>query len=458
MSKKKVRVEMRKNRNKPPRENDFTRDFRDGERRAVDADAGERVRAKGEQSRHRTIVQDTAAAAGSPDAGAAAVRGRVLRVHGLQSVVEAEEGRLFRCAVRRLLKTLATDERNAVTTGDVVWFRPSNVEFESKGQTLSEGEGFARDPRFIAEPLLYQAGMDKLAQEIKLNPSLNLNPLPPSNVAPLEGIIEKVEPRHGVLTRSSRRREHILVANVDQLAIVVSLVEPNLKPHLIDRYVAAAQKGGLKPVLCLNKADRRGSGRTPAAGRVLHPVGHRHAAHERRHLSRRGPASRTPPRPGDGLFRAVRRGEVVAAQRHPAGLGPFGEGCKRREPEGAAHDHLRPTAAARRRRLGGGHAGRATARSSGTCGRRRWKASSGTSARSCRCAASRTAPTRTRPAAPSRTRWPATSSASGVTTAISGWCRGLRRTNDSAVISPVGHISPTGLITAGALPVPQRTT
>jgi ribosome biogenesis GTPase len=45
------------------------------------------------------------------------------------------------------------------------------------------------------------------------------------------------------------------VANVDQLAIVMSLVEPDLKVHLIDRYVASAAKGGLAPVLCLNKAD-----------------------------------------------------------------------------------------------------------------------------------------------------------------------------------------------------------
>ncbi len=48
----------------------------------------------------------------------------------------------------------------------------------------------------------------------------------------------------------------MLVANVDQLVIVMSLVEPDLKPHLIDRYLAAASKGGLAPVLCLNKIDR----------------------------------------------------------------------------------------------------------------------------------------------------------------------------------------------------------
>ncbi|MBM3981399.1 MAG: ribosome small subunit-dependent GTPase A [Planctomycetes bacterium] len=202
--KKKVRVELRKNREKPPRENDLTRDFKEGDGRADDAHSGERVRAKGNLSRYRTVVQTDADDGTSMPAtnAAACVRGRVLRVHGLASVVETDDGRTFRCAVRRLLKSLATDERSVVTTGDVVWIRAAR-------------EGVESD----------------------------------------EAIIERVEPRHGVLTRASRRREHVLVANVDQLAIIMSLVEPNLKPHLIDRYLAAAQQGGLKPVLCLNKAD-----------------------------------------------------------------------------------------------------------------------------------------------------------------------------------------------------------
>src|SRR5262245_32374540 len=122
--KKKVRVEMRKNRNKPPRENDLTRGFREDDGRVEDSHSSERVRAKGDQSRYRTIVEG-----GEADTATAGdlIRGRVLRVHGLQSVVEADDGRTFRCAVRRLLKTMATDERNVVTTGDVVWFRPARV-------------------------------------------------------------------------------------------------------------------------------------------------------------------------------------------------------------------------------------------------------------------------------------------------------------------------------------------
>src|SRR4029450_5485593 len=69
-----------------------------------------------------------------------------------------------------------------------------------------------------------------------------------------EGVIERVEPRHGVLTRASRRREHVLVANVDQVVFVMSLVEPDLKPHLIDRYLASAEMGGIGPLLCLHNA------------------------------------------------------------------------------------------------------------------------------------------------------------------------------------------------------------
>src|SRR4051812_16675397 len=124
--KKKVRVELRKNREKPPRENDLTRDFKEADGRTEDAKSGERVRAKGSLSRYRTVVQNEAEAGSTMPAVDAAecIRGRVLRVHGLASVVETDDGRVFRCAVRRLLKSLATDERSVVTTGDVVWIRP----------------------------------------------------------------------------------------------------------------------------------------------------------------------------------------------------------------------------------------------------------------------------------------------------------------------------------------------
>jgi ribosome biogenesis GTPase len=234
--KKKVRVDFKKNRAKPPRENDLTRAFGDDTGGAVeDAATGERVRAKGELSRRRTVVETDDPADG--DAGPL-VRGRVLRVHGLASVVEADDGTVYRCAVRRLLKTLATDERNAVATGDVVWLRPAAVRGP---QSIVHGEA----PGTVA-----RAG-EPGGNPVPDAPPRTMDHGPWTK----EGLIVRVEPRHGVLTRESRRREHVLVANVDQLVIVISLVEPDLKPHLIDRYLAAAQQGGLNPILCLNKAD-----------------------------------------------------------------------------------------------------------------------------------------------------------------------------------------------------------
>jgi ribosome biogenesis GTPase len=161
----------------------------------------------------------------------ACLPGRVLRVHGLLSVVETEDGRQFRCTVRRVLRTLATEERNIVTTGDRVWILPA-----TSAQARSAGEGTTTQARSASE-----------------GPSPAGEPTPP---APLpEGVIERVEPRHGLLTRASRGREHVIVANVDQVVFVVSLVEPELKPHLIDRYLASAAQGQLQAILCLNKAD-----------------------------------------------------------------------------------------------------------------------------------------------------------------------------------------------------------
>ena len=70
-----------------------------------------------------------------------------------------------------------------------------------------------------------------------------------------EGLIEKVEPRRGTITRGYRRHKHVLVANVDQILIVSALEEPALKLPLIDRYLISAEIGGVRPVIVLNKAD-----------------------------------------------------------------------------------------------------------------------------------------------------------------------------------------------------------
>src|SRR4051812_41857973 len=57
--KKKVRIELRKNRNGVPRENAWTRKFDEQDATVEDSPtSGERVRARGDLSRRRTIIQD----------------------------------------------------------------------------------------------------------------------------------------------------------------------------------------------------------------------------------------------------------------------------------------------------------------------------------------------------------------------------------------------------------------
>lgn len=204
---KKIRTDFRKNRSVRTRRTDWTQQFdRDGLQNDESAQ-GERISGKGDLTRRRTVrgIEGVGEEAGTEVQlqvdESACLSGHVLSVHGLLSHVEAEGGRVYRCATRRLLKTLSTDQRHVVVAGDRVAFRP-----------VSAGESD-------------------------------------------EGIIERIEPRHGILARTSRGRQHTMVANVDQALIISSAAEPRLKPHLIDRLLASTEKGRLRPVICINKID-----------------------------------------------------------------------------------------------------------------------------------------------------------------------------------------------------------
>ena len=49
--------------------------------------------------------------------------------------------------------------------------------------------------------------------------------------------------------------ERVLVANADQLVIVTALADPEPRRGLIDRALVAAFVAGMRPLLCLTKAD-----------------------------------------------------------------------------------------------------------------------------------------------------------------------------------------------------------
>ncbi|HEV3416945.1 MAG TPA: ribosome small subunit-dependent GTPase A [Pirellulales bacterium] len=200
---KKIRTDFRKNRGARRRTGDLTRSFSTDDEQRLDAPRDERISGKGELTRKRTVVgqeadSDQGGFAVRPEVGLASRRGRVLKVHGLASVVQAEDGSLHQCVTRGLLRTMSTDQRHVVAAGDWVSFR-------------SDRSG--------------------------------------------DGIIERIEPRRGTLSRSSRGRQHIIVTNVDQIVIISSAAEPYLKPNLIDRFLVTAEQHRIRAVICINKVD-----------------------------------------------------------------------------------------------------------------------------------------------------------------------------------------------------------
>jgi len=198
----KIRIEFRKNRSARRRQGDLTRALGTDPEAALDQAAGERISGKGDLTRKRTVVARPAAPGridGLPvePAGRATWRGQVVHVHGRDSFVRAADGRVVRCTTSRLLRTLATDQRHPVAAGDWVQVRDA-------------------------------AG---------------------------SAAIQAIEPRRSSLSRDSRGRRHVIVANVDQLLIVGSAAQPAPKPALIDRLIVSAEAAGIRPLVCLNKID-----------------------------------------------------------------------------------------------------------------------------------------------------------------------------------------------------------
>lgn len=201
--KKKLRVAFRKNREKRARTKDLTRQLRDEEFEGQDLATGERISGKGELTRHRTVIGVEEDAEGGKQFlidvdESKCLRGRIISALGLNSIVQGEDGKRYECTVRRVVRTLARDERNAVVTGDEVLFQP---------------------------------------------------------IDDVSGVIERVNPRRGVISRGTHGREHIIVSNVDQVVIVASAADPPLKPNFIDRFIVSAEKGEVRSVVCINKAD-----------------------------------------------------------------------------------------------------------------------------------------------------------------------------------------------------------
>lgn len=125
--------------------------------------------------------------------------GRVLSISGEGSLVDCE-GKLYLCSLKGFLKKEKSLMKNLIAVGDRVHF------------TISSEK---------------------------------------------EGAIVHVCPRTSSLSRTdiSGKKEQLIAVNIDIAVISVSVVEPPLKPSLVDRYLIAAEKGNLQPIIVINKID-----------------------------------------------------------------------------------------------------------------------------------------------------------------------------------------------------------
>ncbi|PQQ42656.1 ribosome biogenesis GTPase RsgA [Photorhabdus luminescens] len=122
--------------------------------------------------------------------------GLVISRFGQHADVEAEDGSIQRCNIRRTIRSLVT--------GDQVVWRPS---------------------------LQTQA-------DVKVN-----------------GIVEAVHERTSVLTRPDYYDGiKPIAANIDQI-VIVSAILPELSLNIIDRYLVACETLGIEPLIVLNKID-----------------------------------------------------------------------------------------------------------------------------------------------------------------------------------------------------------
>lgn len=129
------------------------------------------------------------------------LRGRVISIESQGITVAVEGDGVCNCTLRGLLKKESTHMKNLVTVGDFVWIEKTN---ENEGQ------------------------------------------------------IATVEDRKTILSRAdnlSRRKEQLIASNVDQVLITSSVLSPPIKYPLIDRYIIAAHKGGMTPIVVINKID-----------------------------------------------------------------------------------------------------------------------------------------------------------------------------------------------------------
>lgn len=72
------------------------------------------------------------------------------------------------------------------------------------------------------------------------------------------GMITEVLPRRNKFVRpaaGSKEQAQVIAANLDQVVMIFAAAQPHPTWHLLDRYLIVAEAEGLRPLICITKAD-----------------------------------------------------------------------------------------------------------------------------------------------------------------------------------------------------------
>jgi ribosome biogenesis GTPase len=171
-------------------------------------------------------------------------------------------------------KTLACDAEELESTqqasraktlsGLVVALAPDYFEVYAEGSIyLCRARGRLRKSRSVPRTVPLRRGA-----------STSFSPLPPEEplrptrivtgdralitvLSPTEGVIEELLPRRNALsrTRGEVETEQVMMANVDQAALVFAVREPEPRFDLLDRYLALCEHGSIAALILFNKDD-----------------------------------------------------------------------------------------------------------------------------------------------------------------------------------------------------------
>ena len=135
-------------------------------------------------------------------------------------------------------RLLSSSQREELPRGRVLSVRPEGVFVEREGKTcICQLRGSLKQDKNLLKNLIAVGDFVRFSED---------------------GTIALVEERKSVLSRAdnlSQRKQQLIAVNIDQVLITMSVIQPTLKPSLIDRYIIATLKGGMQPILLINKID-----------------------------------------------------------------------------------------------------------------------------------------------------------------------------------------------------------